>query len=105
MHTRNKKQYMITMLPTVMEATKEAAKKLGMSVSQFIEITMKANCQLTGPVQDLMRGLFTDLLEVDRTVTPVQKKEIMGLFDEEPKKKAITGGKKVKASGRAVKRK
>jgi hypothetical protein len=102
---RNRKQFTVTMRPEVIAATHDAARKVGLSTSQFVEMILRANCQLTGPVQDLMKGLFSDLLEVDKTVTPIEKKEIIGLFDDEPKKKPLTTGKEPKASGRAIKRK
>lgn len=82
MGERLRKPYTFTLDQEVMDAVYETAKKMGLSVSRFIELCMKANTQLRSPVQDVLKGLFTDLVEGDRDLTAEQKKEALVMGDE-----------------------
>jgi len=77
-----RKRYNITIDSDVMDAIHRTAQKMGLSASRFIEICMKANTQMTGPVQDLLKGLFTEFVEADREMTVEQKKEALGMGEE-----------------------
>jgi hypothetical protein len=80
--SRDRKRYTFTIDPKVMDAVYETSEEMGLSASRFIELCMKANTQMSGPVQDVLKGLFTDLVEGDRDLTPEQKKEALVVGDD-----------------------
>jgi uncharacterized tellurite resistance protein B-like protein len=100
----------MTIEPAVLEATKRTAKALDLPVSRFIEIILKANIQMTGPVQSLMRGLFGDLLEADKSLSDKEKDEIREVIsddvfgvDQAPEQTVFEATKKAVKRGRPKK--